>query len=298
MPSPLLARSLPTLADRLAWATLRAQGYLSRFVDTSAGRVHALDVRGNGPLPPVVLLHGFSSAGVHYFGLLRRLRDQTRRLVALDLPGHGFSELPEVGLDATSLSHGLIEALDHLIGEPVVLFGNSMGGMAAVRYAGLRPEVVRALVLVSPGGAPMSPAELDRFRASFALRNHAEALEFVDRLLDRPTRLRTLLAWGIRERFHRAAMRDLIASLRPQDLLVPSELARIDCPTLLLWGNRDRILPATGLDFFRDALPPHAWIEEPEGWGHSPYLERPDEVAAWVLRFLEIVDRKEARDAV
>ena len=53
-------------------------------------------------------------------------------------------------------------------------------------------------------------------------------------------------------------------------------------PTLLVWGRAERILPASGLAFFRAHLPPHARIEEPERCGHSPHLDRP----AWLARTL------------
>lgn len=294
----MLSRTLPTLADRLAQVSLNAQGYLSRYVETSVGRVHAIDVRGNGPLPPLVLLHGFSASAVHYYGLFQRLRHQTRRLIAPDMPGHGFSDMPRGGLDTKTITTGLLEALDGLIGEPVVVFGNSMGGMAAARFATMRPEVVRGLVLVSPAGAPMTHEELDAFVGSFAMDHKADALDFVHRLYHVPPRRgKRFLAWGIRERFRRESMRQLMASITPDDLLSAGEVARLSCPTLLLWGQSERILPPSGLDFFREALPPHAWVEEPEGWGHGPFMEHPDQVAGWVLRFLETVDQIEERQA-
>ncbi len=290
----MLRRTLPTLADRFARAGLRAQGFTSRHVETSVGRVHTLDVRGNGPLPPIVMLHGFSSAGVHYYRLLQALRDKTRRVVAPDLPGHGFSAMPTGGLVPATLSAGLVEALDALIGEPVVLFGNSMGGLAAARYAARRPDAVRGLILVSPAGAPMTPDELDVFRAGFAMPSHADAVAFVERLTDNPPRMKNLIAWGVRERFRRRAMRQLIGSLETNDLLSPEELGGLRCPTLLLWGQSERILPASGLSFFRQHLPAASWIEEPPGWGHGPFLEYPDEVTAWILRFLEVIESAEA----
>ena len=156
----MILRTLPTLADLAARQSLRAHGYLSRTIRTSVGKVHAIELRGSGDLPPVVFLHGFSAAAVHYYPLLSRLKNRCRRLIAIDLPGHGFSDHPVGGMDTVTISHGLIEALDSLIGEPVVLFGNSMGGMAAVRYAAMRPRSVRGLMLISPGGAPMDVEQL------------------------------------------------------------------------------------------------------------------------------------------
>ena len=84
-------------------------------------------------MTPLVLLHGLSSAGVHYIRSLRHLGAVSQVLLP-DLPGHGFSDTPE-RLDEASLLFGLFEALDQLIDKPAVLCGNSLGGYTAIRYA-------------------------------------------------------------------------------------------------------------------------------------------------------------------
>lgn len=248
-----------------------------------------LDAEGGGDLPPLVFIHGFSAAAVHYIPLFRRLRRHTRRVIALDLPGHGFSDLPVEGLHTDTLRDGLIEALDQLVTEPSVFIGNSLGGMAALRYAIDRPEQVDSLVLISPGGAPMEHHELQDFIESFAMPSHGHALDFVERLFDRSILARHVLAAGVRERFRRGPMQDLIRSIRQEHLLEADEVRGLKARTLLLWGKSERILPERGLTFFRDNLPADSSVIEPVGWGHSPYLDRPTEVADEVLRFLTAV---------
>src|SRR3954467_11765897 len=73
--------TVPALTDRLARTSLKLQGYRSRSISTSVGQVHVLETEGRGTLPTLVLLHGFSSAGVHYFPLLHLLRRRVRRIV-------------------------------------------------------------------------------------------------------------------------------------------------------------------------------------------------------------------------
>jgi pimeloyl-ACP methyl ester carboxylesterase len=286
-------KTLSNLAERVAATVLRTQGFRSRHVDTAVGRLHALDWRGAGTLPPVVMIHGFTAASVHWYPLLVGLQPHCRRVLAPDLPGHGFSTGVPSGLDANVLADGLLEALDAWIGEPVVLLGNSMGGAAAVRYAARRPENVRGLVLISPGGAPMEADELERFRDGIRMDHPDQALDFVDRLFHTPATFRRFLAHGVRERFRRPAMRALIEGIGPEHMLTADEVASITCPTLFLWGRSERILPRSNLAFFRGALPAHARVDEPEGWGHSPYLERPSEVLDRILAFVRSVDEQE-----
>ena len=85
-------------------------------------------------------------------------------------------------------------------------------------------------------------------------------------------------------------MRAIIDNLGPEHLLSTDEVASLRCPTLFLWGRSERILPPSNLDFFRRTLPAHVQVEEPHGWGHSPYLERPGEVADRLIEFLRDVD--------
>jgi pimeloyl-ACP methyl ester carboxylesterase len=183
----------------------------------------------------------------------------------------------------------MLEALDATIDEPSVIFGNSMGGLAAIQYALARPERVRGLVLCSPGGAPMTPDELDRFLATFRVERHADALAFVDRLFTKRPWLRQLIAWGVRRNFQHPNMRALLASVSSADLLRPEDVRALQPPTLFIWGRTERILPPEHLSFFRENLPPHAAVDEPEHFGHSPYLEAPAAVMRRIVRFLSHV---------
>ncbi|APR85116.1 Putative hydrolase [Minicystis rosea] len=251
---------------------------------TSAGRVHVLEGRGRGALPPVVLLHGISSAGVHFLPLLHRLRGRVRHLVAPDMPAHGFSDPPPV-MRPEAMKEALVEAMDAVVHEPSIVFGNSMGGIAAVHYALARPERVRGLILCSPSGASMDEDELRRFVRGFDLGTHGAALDFVDRLFARPNPMRHLFAWGVRRQFSDPRVRGLLSAIAPQDLLRPEQLSALRMPVMLLWGRDERILPREHYEFFRRHLPAHTFVSEPEGLGHAPYLDDVGAVARQILTF-------------
>lgn len=279
------------LTQHAAQVALRLRGFRSRNVRTPVGRVHLLEARGGGRLPTLIVLHGLSSAGFHYYPFLRLLRPKVRHLVAMDLPGHGLSDVPPRGLTPATLREGLYGAFESLLRphEKVILFGNSLGGLVALRYALLRPERVHALVLFSPGGAMMTAEELEDVRRTFHFPTHQAALAFVDRLFVRPSRLRHLFAWGVRQTFGPPHIQQLVSHLEPAHLLREDELAALAVPTLLLWGEHDRILPMTNLEFFRRALPAHATVELHRGAGHTPFLEGVESIAARVTAFLEDV---------
>ena len=250
------------------------------------GRVHVLDARGHGHLPPVVLLHGIQARRRSTSSLCSAgCRGEVRRLIAPDLPAHGFSDRP-AEMTAATLRDALVEALDAVIDEPAVVFGNSLGGVAAVHYALARPERVRGLILCSPGGAMMDAGELQRFVDTFALDTHDAALAFVDRLFSRRNPYRHLFAWGVRRQFENPDVRELLNGTSPADLLTPEQLAALRMPVAPPLGPR-RAHPPPPAPRLLPPPPPRAGprSEEPEGFGHAPYLDDVDGVARRILAF-------------
>ena len=278
-----------TVPERIFRRVLNAQGLRSRFLATRVGRMHVLDSTGAGSLPPIVILHGLSTNSLCYAGLLQRFAPHCRRVIAPDLPAHGFSDVPTGGLSDKAMVAALGETLDRVLGEtnePAILVGNSMGGLAAVRYANARPERVAGLALVSPGGAPMPAAQFAQFLRTFEISTHREALRFVDAVFANGAGvLRHALAHGIRQRFTHPQLRQLLASITPEHMLCPEELSGLRMPTMLIWGREERVLPRTHLEFFRRHLPSHAEVEEWPNFGHIGFLEQPEALSARILAF-------------
>lgn len=271
--------------ERLTLMTLRARGFAPTWVNTSVGRTRVWTVPGRGALPSVVMLHGLASAAVHLEPMFDQLRAHTRGLIIPDLPGHGESEVPVDGLTPASLHQGLLETLDSLsLGETTV-FGNSLGGAAAVRYALARPENVRALILASPAGALMSADHFARFTASVRNENREKALEFVDRVFVTTPWPRAIMAWGTHRKFSALPVQSLLSSSVPGDQITASQLRSITAPTLLFWPQGDKVFPAGCKEFFATHLR-DVEVQEPEGLGHSPYLEDAPFVCDSMLRWM------------
>ena len=276
---------LARIGDGMMRTQLRAAGFESRFVSTRAGRMHALVAKGGGDLPPFVLLHGFAAASHYYGNVLSRMRPLVSQVIAPDLPGHGKSEGDPRIIDWATLEDGLLHTLDTLIDRPAIVFGNSLGGAAAVRYAARRPNKVCGLFLVAPGGAPMDDATFRQFLSRFALDDHDKALDFVDRLFQDPPPYRHLIAWGTRGQFSRPVMRALMQRGLAIDLLSPEELGKLSMPTHVVWGGADRILLPSHLAFFRENLPPQATLEVVARFGHTPHMDHPEALHTMLVSF-------------
>ena len=123
------------------------------------GRLH-VDDGGSGEALPVVFVHAFGGSLVHWADQLAHLRPG-RRAIGFDLRGHGRSDAT-VGPDDTieDLAGDIGAVVDGLRLGRVVLVGHSIGGAAAVAYAGKRPQRVAGMLLVgTPGRVPLQQAD-------------------------------------------------------------------------------------------------------------------------------------------
>ncbi len=272
----------------------------AKYLDAPGDRVELggwhLHVRDTGPksAPAVILLHGFG-ASLHTWEAWAQALATDHRVIRFDLPGSGLSWPDPDGDYGDARTMQLLNALMDRLGVARASFvGNSIGGRIAWRFAAAHPERVDKLVLVSPDGfaspgfaygkAPAVPFVLKAMRYALpapVLRMnlapaYADPAVLTDSLATRYHDL--MLAPGAR-----AAMLDRMA----QTVLVdPLPLLRtIGAPTLLLWGERDALIPfANSVDYLQ-AIPGSRLVALP-GVGHLPQEEAPGSVAA-VREFLK-----------
>lgn len=283
-----MALELMPVLNRVVRAQLQRRGASSRTLVVQGREVHLLDLPGQGHGPPLVVLHGLGSSALAFANILPRLARFSRRVLAADLPGSGFSPLPP---DPPNIAQ-CVELLGALYtrelgGVPAVVLGNSLGGAMAAELAFNHPALVRALVLSAPAGARLQRERLEALVGSFELKSWRQGRDFMRKLYHRPPRLLPeLLARDMIANFASPHVRSLLALQPGNEHLDPQKLAALTIPVLLLWGRSERLLPYEGVDFFRAHLPPHAVVEEVEGWGHVPHMDRPRELAARVERFV------------
>lgn len=280
---------MPLRIESALLSLLRLRGYRRRWL--AGGRLHGLEVAGEGTSPPVLLLHGLSSCAADFAPVIRLLRPRVRRILALDLPGHGWSGAPEAGASPEDLHQRTLQALDEWVTEPTLVVGNSLGGVGAVRYGLARPERVLGLALFSPAGAPMAADDLADLLSPFRADDPAAARAFMGAVLARPSPLKTaVLGWGAARRMQAPGVRAFVAAIRPDALLRPDELAALVPPTLLVWGEAERLLPESHLEFYQAHLPRAARVVRPAALGHAPFTEDPRRAVDLIFDFLSEIN--------
>jgi pimeloyl-ACP methyl ester carboxylesterase len=257
----------------------------TRLVPAGRGTLRVYEAQGEGTLPALVLLHGLAAGSAAQFVPWLLLgRRSFRRVIALDLPGHGRSP-PLPVMNTPALYDAVVAALDGILDEPPVVYGNSLGGAVALHFGLVRPA--RGLVLASPAGTPLREELLEALLSRMRVGSADAARALLSELEGAPAACARLVAEDVRARFSRAHIRALVDSVRNEHGFTPRMLQSLQTPTLVLWGATDRLLPPEMLVYYRTWLP--ARFERPPGVGHVPHVEAP--LATWrrLVRFAEEV---------
>jgi pimeloyl-ACP methyl ester carboxylesterase len=257
--------------------------------DVDGQTVHFYALKGQGKGPPVVLVHGLAGSAGGFSRVLFELGRRFSRVLAVDLPGHGFSaEYCKGPVCVRSQFDVLRDWVRQEVGEPAFVVGNSLGGAMSTQLAAEHPELVRALALVAPAGAQLQAERLEAVLASFDVKTAAQTRELTRKLFRKPPVPVLLFAGVMRRLFDTDTVRALAAEARAtRAYLTPEVLGGLKVPVLLLWGESDKLLPAESLDYFRAHLPPHSEIHLVPGFGHVPQVEQPGELVSHLVRFAD-----------
>ena len=254
--------------------------------------------------PPVILLHGLGATNASMLPLLADLAHDYR-VIAPDFPGFGASGAPRWRYRATDLAHWLAAFQLVVDARPAALVGNSLGGRVAIEAALTAPDSVRQLVLLCP-----SPA-FRRMRQFIPLVRllppdavvpplpmpHRALVTGIRAMFSRPDRLAP--TWYdaaadehlrvMRDYWHRRAFFACLKQIYLDEAFGDNgfwdRLPRLSNPTLFVWGDRDRLVPAS---FERHvvAAVPNATSVCLSDCGHVPQFEHPRETIRLTRQFL------------
>lgn len=270
---------------------------------TVDGRKVRVAQAGDPANPPVLLVHGIGRSLEDWDELSERLAD-SYRVIRLDTPGFGYSDPLPGAVTHLSLGQGIAPVLDAL-GEtrPVHAIGNSLGGSTIMEFAVAHPDKVVSLTLIDSAGFGKSVTPLLKMltipglgwlltrRVSRQAARMFENSSFVDRSLVTKERVDHAVRVGnqpgngtfmYRMVRHLGTWRGVRREWRERLL---TAVVRHDRPVLVIWGERDRVLPASHLDAALQTFP-RATSHLFPGVGHMPQIETPDATARIIREFL------------
>jgi pimeloyl-ACP methyl ester carboxylesterase len=257
-------------------------GTLTRIIESGSG-------------PAVLLVHGLGTRADRWRTVLDKLAADGRRVIAFDLPGHGFAQ-KGVGFDYSV--HGYADFISNLLDafnlDRVALIGASLGGQAATVVAAKMPHRIQSLTLVGSTGLSTFGPEARAQTARALVDMSRQAIR--TRLL-RGLRNMTLITDElIEEDFHInnspgamaafQALGDYFANKIDDDVVLEL-LLKLDgrIPLLLIWGMEDAAVPVAVAEEAAAKLKAAQFVKM-AGTAHNPYMDKPEEFSRAILEFL------------
>ncbi len=272
----------------------------SQFVDVGGGlKVHVRD-EGKRDAPVLVLLHGSNASLQTWEPWVARL-GSTYRIVSLDQIGHGMTGPNPTRQYNAAAFVGVLDAVMMKLNIPrFALAGNSMGGWVSWNYALTHPDKLTALILLDASGAPdAKPKAIPigfRLAQSPLVRPIMTVFTprgIIERSLKQTLVDPKLVTEAMVDRYwdmlrypgNRQATGDR-GGVRNRVLATPETMAKLTMPTLILWGDRDSLIPVSAGRWF-DAHIPNSTLIVYKNIGHIPMEETPDQSATDIGTFLE-----------
>ena len=253
--------------------------FSSAFLDVNGVR---LALRRGGTGAPLLFLHG--TEGLAEWPAALDTLAQRFAVAAPDHPGFGETPVPPFIDDISDMAYFYLDALDALGLDGIHLVGHSLGGWIALEVAVRSCARIATLTLIDSAGIHVRGVPKTDI---FLIDPEEQArLMYAD-----PARAAGAAERAAAEKYQETAVLNRIASARlgwqPRFFNPRLErwLHRIDRPTLILWGEEDRIIPPAYGEAFRRLIP-GARLERIPAAGHLPQIEQPERVAASIARFI------------
>jgi pimeloyl-ACP methyl ester carboxylesterase len=290
-----------------------------RSIDWAA-RLHQVDVDGtpvnyveigSGELEPIVFVHGLGGQWQNWLENIPRAA-QERRVIALDLPGFGLTPMPRDKITIPGYGRCVDAVCDKLSLGRVDMVGNSMGGYVAAEVAIQFPERIDQLILVSAAGITSADIAhrpiltMGRIAAAMATYGAASHRQIASRPISRhmalalvarhPSRLKPDLAYeGFFKGTGKPGFDDALRASLEYDFR--DRLPEIRQPTLIVWGEKDSIIPVRDAQEFERVIPDSRKVVMRDT-GHIPMAERPRTFNDLMMDFLVETGPASAREAV
>lgn len=237
------------------------------------------DDRGAGPV--ILMLHGWKDDLKTFNALMPELA-RAHRVVRLDFPGHGSTELPPVAWTVEDFARFVEVFLEKVQISPEVVIGHSLGGRVILKGVGEDIFGAHKVVLIASAGNAIR--NTSRNRVYWIVAKVGKVITSVWPFSLLRSRLRKKLYAAAKSDYLTAGqMTETFVNVISEDL--SEDAAKVTVPTLLIWGTKDETTPfADGERMLRTL--PHAEMKAIEGAGHFVHRTHADAVSEAILSFI------------
>jgi pimeloyl-ACP methyl ester carboxylesterase len=258
-----------------------------KFINIDGNKIRYLDAAGTDGT--IVLVHGLGASAERWEFVIP-LFNKHYRVIVPDLIGFGYSDKPLVDYTTDFFSKFLADFLDKIGLEKINIIGSSLGGQIIAEYASENKDSIEKMVLVSPSGAMKhSTPALDAYVMA-ALYPDKEGAENAYKMMAGPNQEinpKIIEDFVTRMKLPNAKMAFMSTLLGLKNAEnITKTLQTISIPTLIIWGERDSVIPIKYADSFVSSIQDCRFYRMND-CGHTPYVEVPEKFTKIVLDFLE-----------
>lgn len=240
-------------------------------------------ISGSGPL--VFVLHGWGGSSDSWREVQKNLSLSGYRVICPDLPGFGKSSLPPASWGIKEYSHFVSQFIEKLRdGKKFFLLSHSFGGRIAIYFSSHNKQLIKKLVLVDSAGIGGNCSLKNRIL--FFLARVGNALFSENHLARFKEGVRNIFYFFLRRSSDypstKGVMREVFKKIISEDLT--PYLSQISVKTLLVWGEKDKVVPLKYAYIFEKEVRDSKLVVIPKV-GHSPHLEAPEELSKILIEF-------------
>jgi len=269
----------------------------SQFVNIDGMNVH---YRKTGSGPPLLLIHGVASS-LHTWEAWQKTLSEHFTVISFDVPSFGLTGPHPKGDYSLDMYMKFMDGfVNHLALDSCYMAGNSFGGYLSWNYANHKSDKVKKIILLNAAGISTSKGRIPNL--GFLISSHPMTQGISHRITPRllvsktvketygdPSKVKDetlqlyydmLTLKGNREGFSE------VLRMTKNDKAGPDRIKQVQQPTLIIWGDKDAIIPVEDAALFQEYIP-HAQLKIYKGAGHIPMEEIPEISVADALAFLK-----------
>ncbi|MBD1396764.1 alpha/beta fold hydrolase [Pontibacter sp. JH31] len=287
------------------WLDTKEYPFKSRFLELEAGKMHYID-EGEGH--PIVMIHGTPSWSFVYRNLIKLL-SKKHRCIALDLIGFGLSDKPkDWSYKPRAHAANFEQLMEHLQLKDITLIVHDFGAPIGLAYAINHPENVKNIVMLNTWTWSLSNHQVFSKASKYLVGPlgkflHSKLNVTTGKLVQELFGKESKIPEKLQEQYTRAlgdpdecvsslaCARELVGVSKWYDELWKERKKIQDIPTLILWGEQDKLVKIDALqrwkNFFHECYVLHF-----EDSGHFLMEEHADDVAGYVSNFIKEEDKK------
>lgn len=245
--------------------------------------IEYLETKGTGDTP-LVILHGWGSQAERWSEVMAILEQNEVRVIAIDLPGFGYSDVPSEPWGIENYAQFTTEFLKRIKAQKFYLLGHSFGGRIVTKIAANRLSGLMGIILVNSAGVtPRNQARISIYKLATKIAKLFFSIPLLNNFKNIARKIIYKVSGSYDYYLQNGAMKETFKKVIEEDLT--PYLSSIQVPTSIIWGRHDKMTPVSDAYIINRQIKNSKLIIIENG-NHSLNLQMPERLAKEIINFL------------